>query len=82
MQEISAWKDADETAPEPLPPAWRTVWELSPVLAPEVLEPWRPLLETLTSLTGKPAPARPEPSHTQAPRRHPASITSERHDPG
>lgn len=38
-----------------------SIWELSAVLAPEVLEPWRPLLEMLISLTGKPAPARPEP---------------------
>lgn len=61
VQELSGWKDAYETAPEPLPPAWRTVWELSAVLAPEVLEPWRPLLEMLASLPGRPAPARPEP---------------------
>jgi hypothetical protein len=60
-QEISAWKDAYETASKPLLPAWRTAWELSPVLAPEVLEPWRPLLKMLTALTGQPAPARPEP---------------------
>lgn len=61
VQEVSGWKDAYETAPEPLPSAWRTVWELSAVLALEVLEPWRPLLEMLASLPGKPAPARPEP---------------------
>ncbi|MYQ39876.1 hypothetical protein B046DRAFT_06125 [Streptomyces sp. LamerLS-316] len=60
-QEISDWKDAYETAHASLPSAWRTVWELSQVLAPEVLEPWRPLLETLTALAGQPAPARPEP---------------------
>ncbi|MGI5262269.1 hypothetical protein [Streptomyces angustmyceticus] len=60
-QEISDWKNAYETAHASLPSAWRTVWELSQVLAPEVLEPWRPLLETLTALAGQPAPARPEP---------------------
>ncbi|PCG86763.1 hypothetical protein CIB93_07435 [Streptomyces sp. WZ.A104] len=60
-QEIADWKDTYETAHVSLPSAWRTVWELSPVLAPEVLEPWRPLLEMLTALAGQPAPARPEP---------------------
>ncbi|MEU9712583.1 hypothetical protein AB0E21_28835 [Streptomyces sp. NPDC047967] len=60
-QEISDWKDAYETAHASLPSAWRTAWELSQVLTPEVLEPWRPLLETLTALAGQPAPARPEP---------------------
>ncbi|MCX4911929.1 hypothetical protein [Streptomyces sp. NBC_00878] len=59
--EISAWKNAYETASEPLPPAWRTVWDLSAVLAPQVLEPWGPMLEMLTGLTGRPAPARPVP---------------------
>ncbi|MFD7757233.1 hypothetical protein [Streptomyces sp. NPDC059757] len=60
-QEIAAWRDAYETASEPLPSSWRTVWELSRALTQEVLEPWRPLLEILTALTGRPAPARPEP---------------------
>lgn len=60
-QEISAWKDAYETASEPLPRAWRTVWELSAVLGPQMLEPWQPMLEMLTALTGQPAPARPQP---------------------
>ncbi len=60
-QEISDWKNAYETTHTPLPPAWRTVWELSQVLAPEVLEPWQPLLGMLTALAGQPAPARPEP---------------------
>ncbi|HEY8986402.1 MAG TPA: hypothetical protein VIU15_43370, partial [Streptomyces sp.] len=60
-QEIAAWKDAYETASAPLPPAWHTVWELSPVLAQDVLEAWQPLLETLAALTGRPAPARPQP---------------------
>ncbi|GHH27173.1 hypothetical protein [Streptomyces lanatus] len=61
VQEIASWKDAYEAAHEPLPSAWRTVWELSPVLSPEVLEPWRPLIEALRALTERPAPARPEP---------------------
>ncbi|WP_329347154.1 hypothetical protein OG226_51365 [Streptomyces sp. NBC_01261] len=60
-QEIAAWKDAYETASEPLPPAWHTVWELSPVLTQDVLEAWQPLLETLAALTGQPVPTRPEP---------------------
>ncbi|KUM68157.1 hypothetical protein AQI84_39165 [Streptomyces griseorubiginosus] len=60
-QEIAGWKSAYETAYAPLPSAWRTVWELSPVLAPEALEPWQPLLEILTALAGQSAPARPEP---------------------
>ncbi|MGA6172577.1 hypothetical protein ACPEIF_20305 [Streptomyces sp. NPDC012600] len=60
-QEISDWKGNYETAHVSLPSAWRTVWELSLVLAPEVLKPWRPLLEILTALAGQPAPARPEP---------------------
>ncbi|MGA5444311.1 hypothetical protein ACPCKW_33105 [Streptomyces griseoincarnatus] len=60
-QAISDWKNAYETEHAPLPPAWRTVWELSRVLAPEVLEPWQPLLDMLTALAGQPAPARPEP---------------------
>ncbi|RSM99054.1 hypothetical protein [Streptomyces sp. WAC 01420] len=60
-QEIADWKSAYETAHAPLPSAWRTVWELSQVLSPEVLEPWQPLLEILTALAGQPAPARPEP---------------------
>ncbi|NEE23015.1 hypothetical protein G3M58_93270 [Streptomyces sp. SID7499] len=60
-QEISDWRNAYETAHASLPSAWRTAWELSQVLAPEVLEPWRPLLDTLTVLAGQPAPARPEP---------------------
>ncbi|MFF7043713.1 hypothetical protein ACIP4T_09835 [Streptomyces massasporeus] len=59
--EISAWKNAYETASEPLPAAWRTVWDLSAVLAPQVLGPWGPMLEMLTGLTGQPAPARPVP---------------------
>ncbi|MFF0018734.1 hypothetical protein [Streptomyces sp. NPDC005374] len=59
--EISAWKNAYEAGSEPLPDAWRTVWDLSAVLAPQVLEPWGPMLEMLTGLTGQPAPARPLP---------------------
>ncbi|MYU00002.1 MULTISPECIES: hypothetical protein [unclassified Streptomyces] len=60
-QEIADWKGNYETAHVSLPSAWRTVWELSQVLAQKVLEPWRPLLEILTALAGQPAPARPEP---------------------
>ncbi|XUZ26872.1 hypothetical protein ACQVDT_18755 [Streptomyces sp. RMIT01] len=60
-QEVSAWREAYETTSEPLPNAWDTVWALSSVLAPQVLEPWRPLLEMLTALTGRAAPARPVP---------------------
>lgn len=60
-QEIVDWKSAYETAHAPLPSGWHIVWELSPVLAPEVLEPWQPLLEMLTALAGQPAPARPDP---------------------
>ncbi|MFK0047796.1 hypothetical protein ACIQU4_27670 [Streptomyces sp. NPDC090741] len=60
-EEVAAWRALYEASGEALPAAWRTAWDLHPILPHAAIEAWQPLLGVLQELTGGQAPSRPEP---------------------